>query len=465
MINLLNKIDRNRICFFLIFLGFFYSIFTSITITNKYDKFYYNVKGTQTHHILQGDIWQYWHEASLFKEDLKKGKPILEAGEVYEKSYLYPKIVGTYYLAIDKNIKNEDGEIETNNYKAGIPIIHSIIFYFVLILFYKKISNKFSSISLIFIIFFISLEPSMFQFHSSYFTESIYLSIMLLLFTFVVDFKKKNYQYLLIGFLLGIAFTQRTVAILIFIPIIIYLILNLKNKALKPSILIIAGYTLIILFLGYHNYKKTGQFYITSTAYQGSPWHYVAHTLNANRLGITNEEGLKKKYEDMNKWIESNEIDVNHFQDLRRLGEYQQKYFIESVKDNFFYSVKYYVYKSMQTLILPLNDIKYFYKRDGYEIKNWKNKNFTTPYKYKIPYSLFVYSISFIGFIIMFFSREKHQRNIAILILLICIYHLGLLGWAGNSRYALPNQIFYSIFFGVGAEWIFRKLKFLASSF
>ena len=65
----------------------------------------------------------------------------------------------------------------------------------------------------------------------------------------------------------------------------------------------------------------------------------------------------------------------------------------------------------------------------------------------------------------MILSGKKYERNLVILIFLFCIYHLGLLGWVGNGRYGIPNQIFYSVFFGFGAEWIYKKIKYLKINF
>ena len=453
------KINNNKV-YIIIFIGFIYSIFNSITDTKKYDKYQVGSNGKEFHSILKGDIHHYWDEAYLFKKNIKEGKPFLNSFVDAERSYLYPKFIAFYYLIVDKNIKNKDENFEKNNYKFGIPIIQSIIFYFILILFYKKISTVFSNKSLFFIIFFIALEPSMTQFHSSYWTESLYFSLLLLLFSLLINLPKNNYGYFFLGIFISIIFMQRSAGLFLILPTIIYLIINLKQKAIKPSIIVIIGYTLVILFIGYQNYKKSEIFYVSTPAQLDAPWNYLAHKLNSKKLGITEEEALKKKYEDMNKWMNDNEINLNTFKGERKLGQYKKKYFLESLEDNYLYFAKYHIYKSMQTLILPLNDVKTYYERDPSIIKIWKTAEWKNQFKYKIPYSFFIYIVSLIGLIKMILSGKKYERNLVILIFLFCIYHLGLLGWVGNGRYGVPNQIFYSVFFGLGAEWIYNKIKF-----
>ena len=452
------KINNNKV-YIIIFIGLIYSIFNSITDTKKYDKYQVGSNGEEFHSILKGDIQHYWDEAYLFKKNIKEKKPFLDSFAGTERNYLYSKFIAFYYLVIDKNIKKKDQNFEINNYKFGIPIIQSIIFYYILILFYKKISTIFSNKLLFFIIFFIALEPSMIQFHSSYWTESLYLSSLLLLFNLLLNLPKNNYGYFFLGIFIAIIFMFRSAGLFLILPTIIYLIINLRQKAIKPTIFVIIGYTLVILFIGYQNYKKSEIFYVSTSAQLDAPWHYLAHKLNSKKLGVTEEKGLKKKYEDMNKWMNDNEINLNTFKGERKLGQYKKKYFLESLEDNYLYFAKYHIYKSMQTLILPLNDMKTYYERDPSIIKIWKNAEWKNQFKYKIPYSLFIYIVSLIGLIQMILSGKKYERNLIILIFLFCIYHLGLLGWVGVSRYGVPNQIFYSVFFGFGAEWIYNKIK------
>ena len=134
----------------------------------------------------------------------------------------------------------------------------------------------------------------MIQFHSSYWTESLYLSSLLLLFNLLLNLPKNNYGYFFLGIFISIIFMQRSAGLFLILPTIIYLIINLKQKAIKPSIIVIIGYTLVILFIGYQNYKKSEIFYVSTPAQLDAPWNYLAHKFNSKKLGITEEEALKK---------------------------------------------------------------------------------------------------------------------------------------------------------------------------
>ena len=111
------KINNNKV-YIIIFIGFIYSIFNSITDTKKYDKYYVNSDGEEFHHIIKGDIQHYWDQASIFKNDIIKGKSFLESGGELERSYLYPKLIAIYYLVIGKNIKSENSEKDISIYSC-----------------------------------------------------------------------------------------------------------------------------------------------------------------------------------------------------------------------------------------------------------------------------------------------------------------------------------------------------------
>ena len=67
-----------------------------------------------------------------------------------------------------------------NNFKVGIPIIQSILYYFALIFLYKKLRHIFSNRMCIFIIVFLALEPTIFQWHSTFWSESLYLFFLVI---------------------------------------------------------------------------------------------------------------------------------------------------------------------------------------------------------------------------------------------------------------------------------------------
>ena len=180
-----------KISYILILIGFIYSIINSITDTIKYDKFRITSNGKEAHSIVRSDINQYWTSAINFKKDIEKDKGFFKSGSEIRHSYLYPRIIASYFLTINQNIKENDRYI-LDNHKYGIPIIQSIIYYFLLVVLLKKLVNFFEPSISMYIIGFLSIEPTLLQYHSSYWTESIYLSCLILLIYFLLDIKKNQ---------------------------------------------------------------------------------------------------------------------------------------------------------------------------------------------------------------------------------------------------------------------------------
>ena len=58
-----------------------------------------------------------------------------------------------------------------------------------------------------------------------------------------------------------------------------------------------------------------------------------------------------------------------------------------------------------------------------------------------------------------FVSKKDIRFDHYVLLGLSSIYMLGMLGWAGNSRYFVPILIYLSIFFGHGLSRITEKIK------
>ena len=225
----MNKNYYIKISYILIFIGLTYSIVNSITDTIKYDKFRIANNGVEVHSIVRTDINQYWTSAVNFKRDIEKDKGFFRSGSEIKHSYLYPRLIASYFLTINQKIKENDRYV-LNNYKYGIPIAQSIIYYFLLLVLLKKLTNFFEPIISMYIIGFLSIEPTLIQYHSSYWTESIYLSFLVLLIYFLLDIKKNLFFTFIVGLVIGISALQRNVSLYLIFPILIYFLIVFKKN-------------------------------------------------------------------------------------------------------------------------------------------------------------------------------------------------------------------------------------------
>lgn len=84
---------------------------------------------------------------------------------------------------------------------------------------------------------------------------------------------------------------------------------------------------------------------------------------------------------------------------------------------------------------------------------------------YRVPYSLTIYFICFVGFIHLLKSKRK---DLIIFVILSSLYFFMILSWHGNNRYFVPILIYQSIFFSYGLKFIFNffnKTKFSKKNF
>ena len=466
---MLLKKELNKICLTLIFIGLSYSIFYSIFYTKKFDRFFLNSEGVETHYLIKNDTYHYWNAAELYKTDIQNGKDILKSGGELERNYLYPKIIAVYYLLIQESIKDENGRLKLNNYKFGIPIFQSLLFYVSLLFLYSKIKSQFDNIIVIYIVLFLSLNPSIIQFHAAYWTESIYFSLLLIFLSFLINLPKKNYKYFLFGIFLGIMYMQRGVTLLLFIPLVFYFFWIYRYAALKKCGLFIFGYFLVLLFIGYENYQKSGFFYFTTFTQSNAHYNYVSHILNAKKFNIGESESLKLKISEKNNFLIKNKIDIDtdklmgtaNVGDMLKVSKYERDYFLQSLKSNFVYFAKYHLYKSMQGMIIGYDYVTLAYTRDKSQSLLLLKKNDYKKHIYsQIFYSLVIYGVLLIGTIRIILSKSKKYKNMLFIILLMSAYNIAMLGWMGVGRYLAVNHIFYSILFGFGFENIINFIRF-----
>jgi hypothetical protein len=454
---------KKNACYLILLIGFFFCILHSIQSTLTYDKFFDREDGSIEHRIIHSSVRGYWGEAYLFKKDLEENKNVLESGGDLTMDYLYPKLIAVYFKIINQDIKDDNGNLKLNNYKFGIPIIQSLIYFFVLYLFYKKIKNRFNEIVIVSIISFLALEPSILTYHSSYWSESLYLSLLLLLFIFFLDLPKEYYKFFFLGLLLGLLYMQRSVSLLLFFPLSFYLIILERKRGVTQSFLMIIGYILVLAFIGYNENKKSGVFYFTPHTQGEAHWHYVSHELNAKKYNISYAESSRKKYKDLELWIEENDIDRKIVGDKRKIVNYKKNYFLDSLQGNLVEYLKLHVYKSFQFFLINFSHSHTHFSIDKTQMEWWKTNEFKKYLKLEIFYSSIIYLICFLGLINLILDNREN-RKLIFFITLILLYYTIILGWTGIPRYNVPNLIFLSIFFGFGIDLIFNKVKKLLSA-
>ena len=435
------------------------------------------VENTYKNQMIKADIAYYNLNAAKILNNLKNKEKIFN--QEYYRSFLPQIIIATYYKIINREIienqysldleKEKEIIFKTNNGKTGFFFLQILIYFISVYAFYKVLLNHFPKKYSLLVLGLLTIEPTINQYHSSFFTESIYISLMIVLLSLTL-LKKKNYKiFVSMGLLLGLMYAQRSISIGLFLPIIIFLIITEKKK-LIPIITIMISMMIVILFIGTINYKRSGIFYTTSYQSKTGFFRYVVPYLLTKEKDISGIEARKLREKIKNKWIDEHQLNLNLEIDRLKLYELKKEYSLGLIRNNFFSFIKYHSWKTLQTIILdPFQVFKeYFFDKSQKNDKGqryWEyDKNYKKLFLISIIYSFFIYIISFIGLlkILKDFQKKKinfHQIKIFFLFTLMILYFLGISGWIGNPRYFTPCTIFLFFFTAEGILSIKNFLK------
>ena len=98
-----------------------------------------------------------------------------------------------------------------------------------------------------------------------------------------------------------------------------------------------------------------------------------------------------------------------------------------------------------------------FENKISYDEKIYLSKKFKKEIYIKLFYSIFIYSICIIG---LFYMKKKGETKLIFLLISSILYFSLPVFWHKQSSYLAPILLYLSIFFGIGAYQVFKKLNF-----
>lgn len=477
-------ISKIKILFLLIvIIGCTLSISLSFYYIGLYDNYHLN---GNTHIMLKEETFYHWWEGAKIVEQIKGGVSIFVAGGDTITKPLPQRLVALYSILLNFDIVDNWDNLKLNlGNKFLFLSIQSLFYYVALFYFLLKVSKFFPTKISVGIALFLSLEPTIFQYHSSFWTESLYFSLQLIIFALMIDEKNNPQKFIILGLMLGILFLQRSAGIFYIFVVIIYYLLFLKKNKIMSIMLIVSTYSIICFGLGIHNYKKSGVFYIMPLEGKYGMYRYFSLGILAKTNNISEDLVIKSEKKKSYEWV------VKNFSP-------QEKNNLIKIKNNFdnigsptgigrniekgITKIKYYDYLNQRSYkILLGNPVEVFKKVINgfvhfsvlnpffvyFDYEFYKNKSsgeigdfaFTKTHRelipYRIIYSILIYAISIIGFFLCF----KRYPKITFLIIFSILYYYLILGWYGKTRLFVPILIYNSIFFGNGLICIWDKLK------
>ena len=295
-----------------------FSFITSIFLTNynlkNFDKLNITNEGVIYHQMIKSDPHWYLSQGYDISQQLKNGLPFLKTGPENYTKYLPSRIAALYYYIFDYEFYDEVSSQKL--VKIGIHDIYlyfqCFFYFFSLLIFAKSIHLKLkNSVASNATIFFLSLEPTIFQYHSSFWSESYFFSFQILALAFML--KTPNIKNLIIvGCLLGVLALQKQLAFFYIIPILIYYFFVIKqDKKIKIPVIFIS-YFLILCILGLNNFGRSGKFSFLTADTKINFHLYLIEKVVMKKLNITGNEFRIREGKVMYEWIENNNIEIDN---------------------------------------------------------------------------------------------------------------------------------------------------------
>ena len=461
--------------FILIFLGWIFSIALSSYYIIKYDKY---TDDGYTHVMLKDETWRIWYKAARIIEDVKKGTNFFLSGDVVNSKALPQRLVAIYSLLSGHKIFEEGTQYKINlGGKLPFLIIQSLAYYLALVYLVLKISKIFPIENCFYIVFFLAFEHTIFQYHSSFWSESFYFTLQILILGLLFNNSYKISDNLFIGILVGILFLQRSVGIFYLMPIIIYFIFSFRSKSIKPIVASIIGYTLIVFLIGIYNYKKTDIFYFFPR--EGKTDLYISFSIPmlAKKKKVSESEVQQKEVQKIYEWLKDNNFKLKDEFDLANMTsvsnftffikeekakikfyDYMNKRQYKIIFNNPLAATKLIIERTFHFIVLNPTHNYYYNEHRGQNkkpafIKSQTHKNWIP---YRIVYTLLIYFVCFFG-LIYFFKQKSYQ--LLLLLLLSIFYYIILFGWYGMTRLYVPSLIYLSFFFGNGLVLLINFIK------
>ncbi len=440
----------------LILISFLVSIFLSHHYLDKYDN--YSKYTQKKHPMIKIAIENHWGAANEIVQDARNGKSFIASGLNFPDEYLPGKILAVFYLITGDELYEND-LIKADNGKFFYLILKTLFYYFAIYFYFIKSSKifnyKISFFSTIFLIFL----PDLFQYHSSFWNESLFFSFQIIFLTLIIANNFSMINNILIGFLFSIMFLISQEYIFYFLVLILYYLflkIRLNVSFIKSVFSFFLGFSILTSIQIYESNLKTGKDQLVIGGIQSALYIYIVPSIISKKNDISVEEAKESLRQDSIDWAKMNNIQYDknsnfilkisskNTHDKSEYNSYMLKKSIMTMLSHPVISSGLFLKSATHLVVLNPFYVKYFYQYNGKGefLKTQTHKDLILV---RIIYSLIIYGIVLLGF---FKSRKSIKDELNLFLLLSILYVVLIGGWLGIPRYFTPALIFMSIYFG-----------------
>lgn len=449
----MTELNLKKFFFFLLFLSFLFNCFNIIKVNKKFNQNVTNDNKILEHKIIKGDSLKYWNIASELENNF-----FLFPLE-YRNAQLYSKIIFIFSKLTNQNLFDENGNAILD-LKFNIFYFQLIFYFFALFLLYysllKIISTTFIPELIILIL---SVDPFINQVHYAIYTESIFISLLIIFISFFIRLNLTSIKNcLFLGFLLGFLFLQRAVVIYYIFFLTPLFLIYIQNQKVKSLASLFLGYSFVLFFVALSSYHSIGKFRITPTQSEDVLYGYLAPNIYAKQNNLTISKSKEFFFYVKNdELINENNLNVSNFNDFDSLLKLKKSYAREIIFKEPLTTIQVLIYNYSKNLFIHYNWVTEFFNSPGKKNRETiqsikRDDNFIIK---RGVYSLIFLSITFLGFV---FSFKILNSKIILFLSISGLYYFIVSGWIGNPRYFLPSYLFAELFFGIGFYYLFRKI-------
>lgn len=443
-----SEINNNKLLISIFFINFLFFNLNSTLNINKFTKIPSN---TSVFPKLLGspvemNIWKKGYE---FKNDISISN--LQNYE-FRHHFLPPKNLGIIGAIFNIEFYNNNNEISFKGiYKFFL--FQTLIYYISVLFFYKKLIKLDIKRNVINItVFFLLFEPTINQYRYTIFGETIFFSILIFIFSFLINLPKKNISYIFFGLLVAVCYLQRSVAMFLIVVPIIIIIISKEKKIINKIINLIISFSLVLICLGYLNYKRIGLFYFLPTQTVDNLYNYFLPALENKRLNLQsiNKAKIELKIKKMN-YAKENNLDLGSEIDRIKFYKWQKNKAIETILENKIITAQLAMKSSLHSMLL--NPTEILFNRlygTGYYKSDLHQKTII----FRIIYSITIYLLIFLG-IYHCYKKKIHAPH---LLMLCGIYFFAISSWVGYTRYFVPTFLSLNLYFSFGVIYLYNKV-------
>ena len=394
-------------------------------------------------------------EMNLWKKGYDfKNKSLLSNIQDHEfrHHFLPPKLLGLFgklsgLKFYDNNKINFDGIYY-------FFLFQTILYYLSIIYFYKTLKNlNLNNFIIYSSIIFLLFEPTINQYKYTIFGETIFFTILIFIFSFLINLPKKNLTYIFIGLLFGVCYLQRSVAMFLIVVPILILIFEFRSNSISKILNLGISFSLILLILGYLNFNRVNIFYVLPTQTIDNLYNYFLPSVEMKRLSLKSIEDakLKLKNEKMN-FAKKKMLNLEKEVDRITFYQWQRNKAVNTLLNNKIITFQTALKSSLHsTLLNPTEIIFGRIVGSGY----YKSELHQKTIKFRILYSLSIYILIFFGFI----YTIKHNVYFPHVLLMVSLYFFTISSWVGYTRYFVPSYLSLNLYFGYGTYYLYSILK------